>query len=52
MGHDNFKSFCRMMHEECKSERRRHNEKEVSFEDYIKANNKMLLKKYAGQIAK
>ncbi len=41
-----------MMHEECKSERRKHNEKEISFEEYIKNNNKMLLKKYAGQIAK
>ena len=41
-----------MMHEECRSERRRHNEKEISFEDYIKTNNKMLLKKYAEQIAK
>ena len=41
-----------MMYEECRSERRRHNEKEISFEDYIKTNNKMLLKKYAGQIAK
>lgn len=41
-----------MMHEECKSERRKHSEKEISFEEYIKNNNKMLLKKYAGQIAK
>ena len=50
MGHDNFKEFCKMMYAECSAERRKYGEDGVSFEDYVKENNKMLLKEYERQI--
>mgnify|MGYP001173853530 CR=1 FL=1 len=49
MEHDNFKSFCSWMYEECKMERRHHGEKEITRDDYVRRNNSLLLELYAKQ---
>lgn len=49
MEHDNFKSFCSAMHQECKLERRQHGEKEISYNEYVVRNKTLLLKLYAEQ---
>ena len=52
MEHDNFRHFCRIMYEECKSERRKYNEEEINFDDYVIQNNKFLVKEYARKNSK
>ena len=52
MEHDNFRDFCRTMYEECKSERRKYNEDQIDFDDYVMQNNKLLVKEYARQNSK
>jgi len=40
------------MYEECKSERRKYNEDQIDFDDYVMQNNKLLVKEYARQNSK
>ena len=50
MEHNTFKDYCTMMYQECKAERRKHNEPEITYREYVTNNNKMLLKDYARKI--